>query len=234
MPGIIELRTFENRSAATAAAASLLAGLVKDALASGPRAEASLVVSGGSTPGPCFDLLSAEPLDWSRVTVLPSDERWVPPDDPDSNEGLIRKRLLRGRAETGNVLPFFRAGIEAVQAPRIIEQDLARLAQPFSAALLGMGEDGHFASLFPDFDRLSEALDPHNPAACMMVKTAGSPHLRISLTLSALLNSAHTILLIFGEAKRVVFESAMTGGSTYPIEVLLRQTRQPLTVIWAP
>ena len=234
MPGIIELQTFANRSAATAAAANLLARLVSDALATGPRADASLVVSGGSTPGPCFGLLSVEPLDWSRVTVLPSDERWVPPDDPDSNEGLIRTRLLRGRAETGKVLPFFRAGIEAIQAPRIIEQGLARLAQPFSASLLGMGQDGHFASLFPDFDRLAEALDPNNPAACMLVKTAGSPHLRISLTLSALLNSVHTVLLIFGEAKRVVFESAKTGGSSYPIEVLLRQTRQPLTVIWAP
>lgn len=234
MLGTIEFRSFENRSAASAAAASLLAGLVRDALATGPRAQASLVVSGGSTPGPCFDLLSGESLDWSRVTVLPSDERWVPADEPDSNEGLIRKRLLRGRAETGKVLSFFRAGLDAEQAPRVIEQDLAQLAQPFSASLLGMGEDGHFASLFPDFDRLDEALDPDNPVACMMVKTAGSPHLRISLTLSALLNSVHTVMLIFGETKRLVFETAKTGGSTYPVEALLRETRKPLTVIWAP
>ncbi len=108
------------------------------------------------------------------------------------------------------------------------------MAQPFSASLLGMGEDGHFASLFPDFDGLQKALDPDNKAACTMVQTAGSPHLRISLTLSALLNSLHIVLLIFGEAKRLVFEAAKAGDSKYPIEALLHHSREPLTVIWAP
>jgi len=212
----------------------MLADLVREALSSGPQAEASLVVSGGTTPGPCFDLLSGESLDWSRVTVLPSDERWVPVTDPDSNERLIRTRLLKDRAETGKVLPFFRAGLEAAQAPLHIERDLAVLKQAFSASLLGMGEDGHFASLFPDFDGLQKALDPYNKSVCTMVQTAGSPHLRISLTLSALLNSVHTVLLIFGQAKRLVFETAQAGGSAYPIEALLTEARSPLTVIWAP
>lgn len=234
MSDLIEFHSFESRSAASAAAAELLAGLVKTALTSEPAAQASLVVSGGSTPGPCFDLLSAEPLDWSRVTVLPSDERWVAADDADSNEHLIRRRLLQGRAQQGKVLSFFRTGVEAAQAPPLIEKDLAGLTQPFSASLLGMGEDGHFASLFPDFDGLKQALDPNGKAACVMVQTAGSPHLRISLTLSALLNSMHTVLLIFGEAKRNVFEAAIAGGSAYPIEALMHQTRKPLTVIWAP
>ena len=234
MPGLLQFRAFENRPAASAAAADLLASLVRDALVSGPGAKASLVVSGGSTPGPCFDLLSAEALDWSRVTVLPSDERWVPPGDADSNEGLIRKRLLHGLADKGRVLSFFRTGLDVSQAPSVIGKDLEKLAVPFSAVLLGMGEDGHFASLFPDFDGLQKALDPHNTTACITVQTAGSPHLRISLTLSALLNSEHIVLLIFGQAKRAVFESAKLGGSAYPVEALARQTRTPVTVIWAP
>lgn len=234
MSDFIEFRSFESRSDASAAAAELLSSLVKTALASSATSKASLVVSGGSTPGPCFDLLSAEPLDWSRVTVLPSDERWVAADDADSNENLIRRRLLQGRAQQGKVLSFFRAGVEAAQAPCLIERDLSGLTQPFSASLLGMGEDGHFASLFPDFDGLQQALDPSGKAACVMVQTAGSPHLRISLTLSALLNSMHTVLLIFGEAKRIVFETAIAGGSSYPIDALLHQTRRPLTAIWAP
>jgi len=234
MTGPIEFRVFENRPEASAAAAEMLANLIGAALAASSTAEASLVVSGGSTPGPCFDLLSEEALDWSRVTVLPSDERWVPADDADSNERLIKSRLLRGPADQGKVLPFFRAGLDASQAPRLIEKDLADLTQPFSAVLLGMGEDGHFASLFPDFDGLQNALDPQGKTACALVKTTGSPHLRISLTLSALLNCMHTVLLIFGEAKRNVFETACTGGSAYPIEALLHETRKPLTVIWAP
>jgi 6-phosphogluconolactonase len=176
MTGFIEFRAFENRSAASAAAAQMLASLIRDALAGNPMAEASLVVSGGSTPGPCFDLLSEEVLDWSRVTVLPSDERWVPADDADSNERLIKCRLLQGSAEQGKVLSFFRAGLDASQAPQEIEKDLADLPSPFSAVLLGMGEDGHFASLFPDFDGLQEALDPQGKTACTMVQTIGSPH----------------------------------------------------------
>lgn len=234
MSGRVQFKAFENRAAASAAAADILAGLVREVLESGPQAQASFVVSGGSTPGPCFDLLSAEALDWSRVTILPSDERWVPPADPDSNEGLIKKRLLHGLADKGKVLPFYRNGLDASLAPPVIQKDLDKLAMPFSAVLLGMGEDGHFASLFPDFDGLEKALDPHNETACIMVQTAGSPHLRISLTLSALLNSEHIVLLIFGEAKRAVFESAKLGGSAYPVEALARQAHTPVTVIWAP
>ena len=85
-----------------------------------------------------------------------------------------------------------------------------------------------------DFAELEKALDPQGREQCITVQTAGSPHLRISLTLSALLNSAHIVLLIFGEAKRAVFETANTGGSGYPVEALLQKSPGPLTVIWAP
>lgn len=164
---------------------------------------------------------------------MPSDERWVPADHPDSNERLIRSRLLQNRAAGGNILPLFRAGVEATQAPSLIQADLADTAQPFSAVLLGMGEDGHFASLFPDFEQLPAALEPETQEPCMVVQTASSPHLRISLTLSALLNSGHIVLLIFGAAKREVFETAKQGGSAYPVEALLHHSSAPLTVIWA-
>lgn len=234
MRGEIQFRAFETRAAASAAAATLLADLVRKKLDSGPCAEATLVVSGGSTPGECFERLSGEPMDWPRVTVIPSDERWVAATDPASNEGLIRARLLSDRAAKGKVLPFFRAGLDAQLAPVVIGRDLAGLEPVFSAVLLGMGEDGHFASLFPDFEGLQQALDPGADAACILVKTAGSPYLRISLTLSALLKSVHIVLLIFGDAKRKVFETAIRGGSAFPIEALLRETRVPLTVIWAP
>ena len=234
IPGSIEFRSFEDRSAASIAASELLADLIREDLTENPTTRASLVVSGGSTPGPCFEQLSHSALDWSRVTVVPSDERWVSVSHSDSNERLIKQRLLQDHATKGQVLPFYRAGLDASQAPTMIEQDLLGLQQPFSASLLGMGEDGHFASLFPDFDDLEQALDPLNDTACIMVQTVGSPHLRISLTLSALLNSAHIVLLIFGEAKRLVFETAISGNSGYPVEALLSHATTPLTVIWAP
>jgi 6-phosphogluconolactonase len=232
MAGLIEFQAYESRAAASQAAANLLAGQLAITLDASPPAV--LVVSGGSTPGPCFAQLSTKSLDWSRVTVVPSDERWVPVEDPASNEGLIRRQLLQGPARQAQVLSFFRAGMVPETAPGVIEQELAALPRPFSAALLGMGEDGHFASLFPDFAGLSAALDPAGAAGCVLVRTAGSPHLRISLTLSALLGSSVIVLLMFGEAKRRVFESASQGHGEYPVASLLRHAGCPLRVIWAP
>lgn len=234
MTGSIEFRAFESRLAASQDAADLLASLLRNKLDADPLAQPSMVVSGGSTPGPCFEYLSTESLDWSRVTIVPSDERWVPASDRDSNEGLIRRRLLQGQAGQAKFLSFFREGLKAEQAPRAIEQDLRVLQRPFSVSLLGMGEDGHFASLFPDFAGLPGALNPDGKAQCVMVQTGGSPHQRISLTLSALLDSQAIVLLIFGETKRTVFESANAGGSDYPVESLLRHAVGPLTVMWAP
>jgi len=232
MAGPVEFHAFDNRLAASHAAANLLASQLETALLQHPLA--SLVVSGGSTPGPCFAHLATKPLDWPRVIVMPSDERWVPAQDPASNEGLIRHQLLKDRASQAQVLSFFRDELRPDQAPRVIEQDLGKLPMPFSATLLGMGEDGHFASLFPDYEGLAEALDAGGAARCIMVQTGASPHRRISLTLSALLESAAIVLLIFGETKRRVFESASNDVSDYPVASLLRHARCPLSVMWAP
>jgi 6-phosphogluconolactonase len=234
MSEAIELRVFKHRLDASVAAADLLAGLLAPRLAEGPMAEASLVVSGGTSPGPCFNHLSVKVLDWSRVTIVPSDERWVPGDDPESNERLIRHNLLKNEARRSSFLSFYRSGISPQQAPPLIERDLMMMEQPFTAVLLGMGEDGHFASLFPDYEGLPEALDPDGKSRCVMVRTAGSPHMRISLTLSAMLASERIVLLIFGEAKRAVFEAASNGEGNYPVEALVKNTRCPVTVFWAP
>ena len=228
-----DFRDCTSRQAASVAAAEFIANGLRESMAGSSRSQASLVVSGGSTPGACFDQLSTTPLDWSRVTVLPSDERWLPADQPESNENLIRTRLLTNRAHGGKILPFYREGIEAGQAPSMIERDLEIIALPFSVSLLGMGEDGHFASLFPDFEGLSGALDPGGTAQCITVQTAGSPFVRISLTLSALISSRHLVLLMFGEPKRRVLERAAEGGSQFPVEALLHHARRPLTVFWA-
>ena len=232
MAAQVNLLEFADRATASRAAAGLMADSIRACLDRQDRC--SIVVSGGSTPGPCFDRLSGMPLDWSRVTVIPSDERWVPPDHPDSNERLIRERLLVNQAASGQVLPLFRKDVEPQTAVSLIGRDLAALATPVSCALLGMGEDGHFASLFPDLDGLSQALDPNSEKPCLVVKTASSPYLRISLGLGFLLRSRTTILLISGAEKHRVFEAAAAGGTAYPIESLVWQCEDPLTVVWAP
>lgn len=232
MPGTLIFKEFLSREAASEAAADLIAQSLADAL--GDAHNASLVVSGGSTPKQCFNLLSEKVLDWSRVHIAPSDERWVDPVDENSNEHLIRSQLMQGPAEAAHLLSFYRAGVEAAAAPGLIGPELHDLPRPFSCVLLGMGEDGHFASLFPDFDGLTAALDTSATKQCTSVKTSGSPFLRISLTLSALLDTSVLVLLFFGEAKRAVLQQAVSGEGDYPVQALLSQNQVPVTVIWAP
>jgi 6-phosphogluconolactonase len=232
MPGELVLNEYPERQSASVAAAQLLAESLRKALH--VAGDAGLVVSGGSTPQQCFRSLSGERLDWSHVTIVPSDERWVEPGDESSNERLIRSQLMQGPAAKARLLTFYREDLDAAQAPAIIGPELERLARPFACALLGMGEDGHFASLFPDFDGLDEALDTTSAAQCTMVRTVGSPYLRISLTLAPLLDSSAIVLLFFGDAKRRIFEAAAGGGTAFPVEALLSQDSVPVTIIWAP
>ncbi|MGK2924980.1 MAG: 6-phosphogluconolactonase, partial [Lysobacterales bacterium] len=207
MTSMVSFHACADRRAASRAAADLLAERLSADLEH--RGSGSLVVSGGTTPIACFDMLSEAALDWARVTVVPSDERWVPADDSNSNEGLIRKHLLRNAAAAARLLPLYRPefdpardpDVDSGAAPAVIEQELRALRAltgPFSAVLLGMGADGHFASLFPDFAGLSRALDPAAAERCILLRTAGSPFLRVSLTLSALLQTAQAALLFFG------------------------------------
>lgn len=226
----ISFQEFPSRSAASQAAADSLSQSINSQWQD--HGQASIVVSGGSTPGECFDALSKRALPWSDVTVVPSDERWVSVTHTDSNEKLIRGRLLQNLATDARILPLFRQHASIASAVKLIETDL-QAALPFASVLLGMGEDGHFASLFPDFSGLAQALNPENESLCTPVKTAASPYQRISLTLAALLQTQHTALLIFGQSKRMVFDQALSGDTLFPIEKLLQQLQSPMTIFWA-
>lgn len=227
----LDFQEYPDRSAASVAAAKILAACIDRQWRTDKRA--SIVVSGGSTPGECFDALSREQLPWSDITVVPSDERWVPDTHKDSNQRLIHERLLQHRASAAQVLPLFRKGLAPSDAVRAIDADLQHQGLPFACVLLGMGEDGHFASLFPDFDGLDQALNPERAELSVPVKTSASPHQRISLTLSALQQTSQTVLLIFGLPKRRVFEAALNGETSYPVQKLLANLSGPLTVVWA-
>ena len=194
------------------------------------RERARLVLSGGSTPLQAFEWLSAAQLDWSRVDVLPSDERCVAVDHPDSNAGMLRARLLQGPAAAARLHALYRPGTDAAADTAA---DIAVL-RPFDCVLLGMGADGHFASLFPDFEDLDEALDLASPETLVNVRTAASPHPRLSLTLAALCDTTCMLLLIFGADKRAVYETAATGDPRLPISALLTIDNLPLTTVWAP
>ena len=163
-----------------------------------------------------------------------SDERWVSADDENSNEKLVRESLLVGPAASAVLLPMYVADVALPDRCEQLDAELQALPMPFSASLLGMGQDGHIASLFPDADKLQAALDPDSANWSVPVNTVASPHPRISLTMRALLNSKEIVLLFFGDAKRAVLREALDGSADYPVAALLKQAHLPIHLFWAP
>ena len=193
------------------------------------RSRATFVVPGGTTPGPIFDLLCRKALDWARVDVMLSDERWLPEDDPRSNTRLLRQRLLVNRAAASGYLPLY----AAYEHP---EQGLPGLAAklephlPIAVMLLGMGADMHTASLFPGADKLKHALAADAPAL-VPVRAPGAPEARITLSARVLDASDYKHIVIMGDEKRAALEQAQTLTPTAaPVCAILNDTK----VHWAP
>ena len=223
------IESFADEAALAAAAAAATVS----ALAAGlhARGHASLIGTGGRSPAPVYDRLKDADLDWGRVTVSLSDDRFQPVTSPDSNERLVRERLLVGRAAAATFLPLYANGPSPEVAADIAEPHLRALA-PFDMLFLGMGEDGHVASLIPGSPVMHAGLDPEGDRFVIGVpEGVGSPPLaRISLTLPALLQARATLVLIRGEVKRKIVES----GSGLPVHALIKQAKAPLRVLWAP
>lgn len=196
--------------------------------------QASFIVSGGNTPKPLYEELSLQPLAWNRVTVCPSDERWVELGHPDSNQTMIEATLLQHAAAEASLVSL-RPSCPFSDAPAVINQSLMTMHKPFNLVLLGMGDDGHIASLFPDSNELEHGLTaPHSEP--VIAVNSDSKGARISLSLTALLNSEHIYLLITGGSKREVFEKAKTNldNPNLPIEHLLKKATCPITLCWSP
>ncbi|MFT5101793.1 MAG: 6-phosphogluconolactonase [Candidatus Azotimanducaceae bacterium] len=203
---------FTNRLLASNSAAHLIFESISAQLQKQERA--SVMVSGGSTPAVCFEALSKTDLPWSQIDITTTDEREVPPTHPDSNEKMVREKLMISMAASAN---FIR-----------LEGDMIRALHPFSCTLVGMGEDGHFASLFPDSPQLEEGL--HSTAEVIKVSTPSSPYERFSATLNTLCASELIIVLAFGDKKRKLLETP----EGYPIAHLLKQQNVPVRIFWAP
>lgn len=221
------------------AAAQALARKVIPALQEGlaTRGAASLVVAGGRTPLPLFRALRDAPLDWARVTVTLTDERWVPAGDPASNARLLQAELLQGRAAAARFFPLYDGSAVVPDAVDGVWRSLQEMPLPFDAVVLGMGEDGHFASLFPGNVALSEALDQEAAPGCVEMLAPVAPIRRISLNLAALRQARHLFLLCSGAAKLEVLLQVAAGegsASRWPVKALLALREPVPAVYWAP
>lgn len=199
------------------------------------RPRARLLLSGGSTPGPVYRALAKAPLEWSRVDIGLVDERWLLPDDPDSNARMVRTHLLHDHAAAARFEPLTLAGrrIEDAVAAANAHAQLGA-----SAAVLGMGEDGHTASLFPNSRDLARALESRQAYVAVDAQDAPGAQQwprRISLTPVGLARVQTRLLLIQGERKREVFEAALRSGDVtrYPVLAALEAGHgAPLHVHW--
>lgn len=212
------------------AAADRIAELLAGRLESNKRA--SMVVSGGTSPQQCLAALGGKPLDWQRVQIALSDERWLPPDHEDSNEKMVREFLLIEKAASADLLSVYAEGVTPEERCEELQDPLPEL--PFSCSLIGIGADGHFASLFPDAEELEAGLDVDSGRLYLPVTTIASPYPRISMTLAGISRSDEIILLFFGDEKLNVYEQAKSSADSFPLSRLLRQKRAPVVVIWAP
>jgi len=211
---------FESRQEASRALADEIASTLAKAL--DQRQEATLVVSGGTSPVTFFHNLRDRELAWDQMTIIPSDERNVPAGHADRNDAMIQRELMQGAASSAHLR-------------RLLPRSVAdRIPQVFDGVVLGMGEDGHTASLFPDSTTIEADLDSTELTVHVFVPRLEAE--RTSLTPVALLNSRRIDLLFFGEAKRSVFEKARLPGpiSTFPVRAVLHQDRVPVRVFWAP
>ncbi len=199
-----------------------------DAVAS--RGLASIVLSGGNTPKPLLIELAKRSLPWSQITVTLADERWVDPKSEGSNEAMVRSYLLKGPAIEADFLPLKNSAATARIGCGTCEEGFAGLPLPIDVVVLGMGEDGHTASLFPGVD--SRALNPNFEQNCWAVLADKAPHERITLTAAAILNSRHILLHITGEKKWSVYQQATAVD--YPVGVFLGQNKVPVSVFWNP
>ncbi|MEO0972723.1 MAG: 6-phosphogluconolactonase [Pseudomonadota bacterium] len=222
---------FDSREGAHLALAAAMDDAVRAALADARRPW--LCLSGGSSPVALYGHLATSDWPWAQIDVTLSDERWVPGDHPDSNEALLRRTMVTGPATQATVHGLYRNLVTPDEAVPALNEHFASLAQPFDYCLLGMGGDGHTASLFPDASNLQALLQETRPVAAAHVPRLANP--RITLSPPRLLASRHIGLLLFGDDKLAVLERALAGDdlAELPVRCVLRQGEVPVTCYWA-
>jgi 6-phosphogluconolactonase len=227
-------RKFPNTAALNEALAADIAAALEEGLAKGRGA--SLAVAGGRTPAPMFELLSNIELDWEDVWVSLTDERWVDTRIDGSNEYLVRQHLLRNQAARANLVGLKNQAPDPKSGAAAAWSAVADIPRPFDFVLLGMGDDGHMASLFPNSPGLTLGLDLKQHPGCIDAVGPAEPRARLSLNLRALLDARRIAVLIVGESKWQTYQKARQAGpiTQMPVRALSLQQNVPVTLYWSP
>ncbi|WP_347901610.1 6-phosphogluconolactonase [Pseudomonas purpurea] len=193
---------------------------------------ATLVVSGGRSPVAFFQHLAKQTLEWSKVVVTLADERWVPVEHADSNAGLIKRYLLQGPAVKAKFLSLYSVSASLEEAAQQADRLLGELLS-IDVLVLGMGDDGHTASLFPGSPNLAEALQADGTRRCWPMLAPTVPHQRLSMSRALLASAQYTALSISGQSKLTTLSAALAGDdvAAMPIRAFLQPT---LEIYWCP
>lgn len=229
-----EIQIFPDAAAWAEACAARLSDALSAALAD--TGKAVFAGSGGSTPAPIYARMREASLDWSRVVVTLIDERYVPETSPESNAALLKRTLLTGPAASARFVPLYQPSVTVDRAAALAAHALAAEGGHLDAVLLGMGEDGHICSMFPESPTLRTLLAPKLPPTVLGVPTGRdgrAPGLeRLSINLPYLMGARRVVLAITGAAKREVFEREAAGDpAVQPIAALVANG-VPLDVLW--
>ena len=198
------------------------------------RGQATLAFSGGKTPVAILQQLAAVPLPWKHVTMLPSDDRIVALDDALSNAGMLQRTF---GATAARVVPLVEGARDYRDAGRRAADRLQDVPWPLDLVWLGMGGDGHTASIFPGPDLETALTSPARAVGVHPVPLPPeAPVDRVTLTASAIADARERLLVIEGAAKRAVLERAVVdgAGSEFPMGQVLARGDGALTVHWLP